>query len=490
MSNHIKIADRIKELSYTTGTGNFNLSGAANGFSTFSSALSYNDRTFYAITDGTRYEIGSGVYLSGISNPELKRFPLRSTNSNGLVNFPAGLKEVFVTYPATHAVYTSSGIHNYSFPRDKGVAIWVGGNTLNYDSSIIWDSGNKRLGILKAEPDCGIEVGGNGQQSSIKASGFLVGTSGVYFPYANTTFYQNASPIVYSGGRQLVHFEPNQLETTTGANQVFDVSGVVNQYLLLQKQDAGTVFAGPASGCTPPCSPGYPMFRQLVAEDFPPLFVVSGILVSASGALNNKINTVSGILTNNSNNINTGVTTVSGMLVSASGALNNGISTVSGMFVSGSGTLNNGITTVSGMFVSGSGALNNSITTVSGLLNSSSGVVENQIYDHSIYNLGTVSGTLSLNWGRDRTIQKATLNGFPTTFNTGTGWPTTDLSRDLLLRLSTNTSTSITWNIVGSNWYNKPSGTTLTSGEYMFVLRAFGSGIINGFYLGQNTGSL
>jgi hypothetical protein len=469
MSNHIKIADRIKELSYTTGTGNFNLSGAANGFSTFSSALSYNDRTFYAITDGTRYEIGSGVYLSGISTPELKRFPLRSTNSNGLVNFPAGLKEVFVTYPGTHAVYTGSGVNNYSFPRDKGVAIWVGGNTLNYDSSIIWDSGNKRLGILKAEPDYGIEVGGNGQQSSIKASGFLVGTSGVYFPYANTTFYQNASPIVYNGGRQLVHFEPNQLETTTGANQVFDVSGVVNQYLLLQKQDAGTIFAGPASGCTPPCSPGYPMFRQLVAEDFPPLFVVSGIFVSASGSLNNKINTVSGILTSNSN---TGVTTVSGMLVSASGALNNGTTTVSGMLVSASGALNNGITTVSGMLVSASGS------------------VENQIYDKSIYNLGTISGTVSLDWARNKTIQKATLNGFSTTINAGTGWPTTDISRDLLLRLSTNTSTTVNWNIVGSNWYNKPSGTSLPSGEYMFVLRAFGSGIINGFYVGQNTGAL
>lgn len=271
MSNYIKIADRIKELSYTTGTGNFDLTGAANGFSSFGSALSYNDKTFYAITDGTRYEIGSGIYLSGITNSELKRFPLRSTNNNSLVDFPAGLKEVFITYPATHAVYTTSGINNYSFPKDKGIAIWVGENSLNYDSNLIWDSGNKRLGILKAEPDYGIEVGGNGQQSSIKASGLLVGTSGVFFPSGNTTFYQNASQIVYNGGRQLVHFEPNQLETTTGADQVFDVSGVVNQYLLLQKQDAGTVFAGPPSGCIPPCSPGYPSFRLLTVDDIPNL---------------------------------------------------------------------------------------------------------------------------------------------------------------------------------------------------------------------------
>ena len=272
MSNHlVSLADRVKELSYTTGTGNFDLNGAANGFSSFLSNYSYNSNLFYAITDGTRYEVGSGVLLSGVSNPELKRFPLKSTNSNGLVNFPAGLKEVFVTYPATHSVFMGSGLSNLSVPQNKGIAYWANSNILNYDSSIIWDSGNKRLGILKAEPDYGIEVGGSAVQSSIKASGLYVGSSGVAFPSGNTTFYQNASPITYAGGRQLVHFEPNQLETTTGAGQVFDVSGVVNQYLLLQKQDAGSVFAGPPSGCTPPCSPGYPSFRTLVANDIPDL---------------------------------------------------------------------------------------------------------------------------------------------------------------------------------------------------------------------------
>ena len=264
MSNIIKIADRIKELSYTTGTGNLDLSGAANGFSAFSSVYQYNDNLFYAVTDGTRYEVGSGIYISGISNPELKRFPLKSTNSNNLVNFPVGLKEVFVTYPATHSVYMGSGIGNLSAPQNKGVAYWAGSNIINYDSGFIWDSGNKRLGILESEPDYALDIGGTARQSIIRSSGLIVASSGISFPSGNN------GDSGYSGGRQLVHFDKNQLgDANTQA--VLELSGIVNNTIFLKKQDAGTVFAGPPSGCTPPCSPGYPSFRLLTQQDIPDL---------------------------------------------------------------------------------------------------------------------------------------------------------------------------------------------------------------------------
>ena len=52
-AHKIYIYDRIKETSYTTGTGNFALNGAANGFSSFGSVYDNNDNVFYAATDGT-----------------------------------------------------------------------------------------------------------------------------------------------------------------------------------------------------------------------------------------------------------------------------------------------------------------------------------------------------------------------------------------------------------------------------------------------------
>lgn len=370
MSDKIVLSDRIKELSYTVGTGNFSLEGAANGFSDFASKYVDGDTFFYAITDGTRYEIGSGVYGTGVTGDYLIRFPFRSSNNDDIVSFPVGTKEVFVTYPATHAVFQGSGLYNLSIPKSSGIAFWDNENTLDYDSNIVWDKTNNNLGINTSSPQHSIDIGGSAANSIIRSSGVVVGSSGVQFP-ANGG---------YAGGRQLEHFEKNQLDQyaydnellshLTGSDAVLELSGIVNQYILFKQQDAGTVFAGPPSGCTPPCSPAYPSFRQLVLDDFPYLEQVSGIL-------------------------NTRIVTVSGMFINGSGALNNNINTVSGMFVSGSGSLNNAINTVSGMFVSGSGSLNNNIVTISGILNTVSGT-SNQNYNDIVFISGDLSNTFDI----------------------------------------------------------------------------------------------
>lgn len=255
----INIYDRIKERTYTIGTGNFALSGVVHGFSSFSSVYSNNDELFYAITDGTSYEIGSGVYLS--AGNQIKRFPIKSTNSNGLVNFPEGLKEIYVNYPATNAVFSTSGL--YSVPQNSGLAFWSSSNALSYSSKLIIDSGNGRIGINKSNPTTSIDVGGPSLSSNIRASGFIVGNSGVFFPSGN-----NGSSS-YLGGTQLTHFEMNQTDINSAS--VIQLSGSVNQNILFKKQNAGTVFAGPPSGCSPPCSPAYPVFRPLTVEDMPDL---------------------------------------------------------------------------------------------------------------------------------------------------------------------------------------------------------------------------
>ena len=66
--NIIILSDRIKELSNTTGAGNMQLEGAANGFSSFGSAYADNAYLYYAITDGTNYEVGSGQYQENSYN--------------------------------------------------------------------------------------------------------------------------------------------------------------------------------------------------------------------------------------------------------------------------------------------------------------------------------------------------------------------------------------------------------------------------------------
>lgn len=277
-SNIINIYDRVKEYSYTIGTGNLVLNGAVNGFSSFGSSIPNSGTTFYAVTDGTFYEVGSGIYISGVQN-QLIRFPIKSTNNNNIVNFGEGLKEVFVTYPASHSVYISSGINNTISPSNSGLAFWSSKNILNYDSKLIWDSGNSRLGINKTSPLYSIDIGGTKEQSLIRSSGIICGSSGVYFPSGNN------GDSSYIGGRQLAHYEPNVMNTTTGANQIFELSGVAKNNFLLNKQNAGLVFAGPASGCTPPCSPDYPSFRPLTWDDIPKLSVKTITSSTDSGVL-------------------------------------------------------------------------------------------------------------------------------------------------------------------------------------------------------------
>ncbi len=309
-TNPIKLSDRIKEISYTMGTSDLGLAGPVAGFSSFASAYSSGDSLFYAVTDGSHYEIGSGIYGSGY----IVRFPIKSTNSNSLVNFSEGVKEVYVTYPATHAVYMGSGLAGVDIPSSSGMAFWLSPNMLGYDDDITWDNTNKRLGIRKLQPGYAIDIGGNGSESVIRSSGLYVGPEGIYFPPINNG--DNA----YLGGTQLTHYEKNELDQKaldlfligglTGSNAVLELSGVANQYILFKQQPAGTVFAGPPSGCTPPCDPGYPSFRLLTIEDVPALLEVSGILDDKIGltltaannntalvstTLNNKINTVSGI---------------------------------------------------------------------------------------------------------------------------------------------------------------------------------------------------
>jgi len=102
------LADRVKETTTSTGTGNITLAGAATGFQAFS-VVGNGNTTYYTISgQGTaEWEVGIGTYTA--SGTSLARTTvLASSNAGSLVTFSAGTKDVFVTYPAGYAAYASN----------------------------------------------------------------------------------------------------------------------------------------------------------------------------------------------------------------------------------------------------------------------------------------------------------------------------------------------------------------------------------------------
>jgi hypothetical protein len=355
MSRDARLSDRIKQLSFDPSTNAFALDSIATGFSPFSDFYEEGDVVFYAATDGTRYEMGSGEYTSNT----ITRYPLRSNQissgpyyldapsaretdagvtgvwhplyltksaasgmrgynvAGGAVSpasgvhehtfsgYPGvtfympnmetaghanassvtksgenyatsgapvsfqGVTEVFVSYPGKYSVFSAGGISGFNEPKSKGVAFWGNEQTLDYDSDIVWDTGVNALGVSQPSPVHPIDVGGLTSYSQVRASGFIGGGSGVAFSGGQAL--PQSSLKTASGGRQLEPFFRNELDNQTKSDQMFSLSGLVDERLLLQQQIKGAVFAGPASGCTATCSPDYPEFRYLESEDLPDL---------------------------------------------------------------------------------------------------------------------------------------------------------------------------------------------------------------------------
>jgi hypothetical protein len=95
-------------LSVTTGTGAIALGGAVSGHQRFGAVMAVGDTCWYAIIlQGSAWETGIGTYSA--ANTLTRTTVLSSSNSNALVAFAAGTKDVFITQPAKKAQPFPSG---------------------------------------------------------------------------------------------------------------------------------------------------------------------------------------------------------------------------------------------------------------------------------------------------------------------------------------------------------------------------------------------
>jgi hypothetical protein len=101
VTQNFTYADRVKETTATTGTGDYILGGAVTSFQAFADALSDGAKLYYAISDGAEFEVGIGSLTIGSPDNSISRESiLSSSNGGAAVSWGAGSKEIFLTAPA------------------------------------------------------------------------------------------------------------------------------------------------------------------------------------------------------------------------------------------------------------------------------------------------------------------------------------------------------------------------------------------------------
>jgi len=389
-------ADRVKDTSTTTGTGNITVSGSAPfGYRTFSTVLSVGDTFYYAIQGQStaEWEIGVGTYAS--TNQFVRTTVLASSASGSAVSFSSGTKNVFITLAAARTLQLGP-----SDTPTAGSVPYGTGSTLAYTAA---GSAGQLLQSNGSGAPTWVTAAGTGTVTSVNVSG---GTTGLT---------ASGGPVTTSG-------------TITIAGTLATANGGTG----------GT--ATPTAG-TIPYGTGTALGYSAVGT--------SGQVLTSGGAGAPTWTTVTGTGTVTSVNVSGGTTglTYSGGPITGSGTI-----TMAGtLAVANGGTgitsFGTGVATAFGQNVSGSGSI---VLGTSPTVNNPT--VTN--YVESVVAIGTVTtaNTLSLTSG---TVQTATLTA--STACTFT-MPTATAGKSFILLLKqaattgngTATFTSVKWNASGA----------------------------------------
>ena len=217
------IADRVQETTNASGTSDYVLLGAKTGFQSFGAVMANADTTYYAVTNGTDWEVGIGTYST--TGPTMARTTiLSSSNGGAAVSWAAGTKDIFLSYAAERSVYL-----------DETGDLSVDGTTFFVDAA------NNRIGIGTLSPAAQLHVAGNTtnivtlSSSSISGTTMTVGTAS-----SNAIAVGN---IVYGVGVAPITKIVSQDSGTAGGAGTYTVS-------VSQTVASGTMYTGPGAVAT------------------------------------------------------------------------------------------------------------------------------------------------------------------------------------------------------------------------------------------------
>jgi hypothetical protein len=157
------VKDRVQETTTTTGTGTYTLAGAVTGYQSFS-VIGNGNTTYYAVTNGTDWEVGLGTYTAAGTTLSRNSI-LESSNSGSAVNWSAGTKQIFVTYPAEKSVLDGeffNGTVGATTPSTGAFTTLTASGNVTFDTTTLFvDATNNRVGVGTASPSSTLDVNGD-----------------------------------------------------------------------------------------------------------------------------------------------------------------------------------------------------------------------------------------------------------------------------------------------------------------------------------------
>ena len=139
----LKIEDRVRETTTTTGTGTYSLGGAVNGFQSFVTAIGDGNTTYYAVVNrnADEWELGIGTVADATPDTLARTTVISSSNSDSAVSFSAGTKDVFVTLPSSKSTFINGSN-----------SLVIGNGAAGVDYSLTFD-GESNDGVITWKED-------------------------------------------------------------------------------------------------------------------------------------------------------------------------------------------------------------------------------------------------------------------------------------------------------------------------------------------------
>lgn len=196
------LADRVRELTATTGTGSVTLIGSPDGFETFAASIGDGNTTYYTIAEktGDNWEVGVGTYRSA-GNLLERTTVLSSSDGGNKVAFAAGDKDVFVTLPAEKVVSTDAA-GTMAYQNANSVAITGGaidGTTIGSTTpaagtfTTLTATGQTSLGGAAGSESLRVKTFAGTPNGWLEVTGSSTSTNGVYVTSTASNLYANTN---------------------------------------------------------------------------------------------------------------------------------------------------------------------------------------------------------------------------------------------------------------------------------------------------------